>query len=157
MAIFRRRPKADPERDINPYSLDAWVQDWFSVGGNMYSLGLNQTITGTEIRIENNFGGFVRDAYKGNGVVFACMLARMLLFSEARFAFRELNDGRPGDLFGGTDGRNPGNRDLGLLSRPWPNGTTGDLLTRAITDADLAGSFFCVREGWSSEGSARTG
>jgi hypothetical protein len=34
-----------------------------------------------------------RRCYKQNGVVFDCMLVRMLLFSEARFMFREIRDG----------------------------------------------------------------
>jgi phage portal protein BeeE len=79
----------------------------------------------------------VEQAYKSNGVVFACMLVRQLLFSEARFQFRQMRNGRPGDLFG--------TQALGVLEKPWPGGTTGDLLTRAIQDADLAGNFFCVR------------
>jgi phage portal protein BeeE len=150
VAIFRRRPKADLDvlRDIYPYSLDAWASQFFSFNGNMYGLGLNQTLAGSEVTIEGNFTGLVRDAYKSNGVVFACMLVRMLTFSEARFAYRRLKDGRPGDLHGGgSDMRAPAVRDLELLRTPWPNGTTGDLLTRMIQDADLAGNFFATRQG----------
>jgi hypothetical protein len=40
--------------------------------------------------IESSFTGYVNGAYKSNGVVFACMLARMMLFSEARFQFRQM-------------------------------------------------------------------
>jgi hypothetical protein len=74
--------------------------------------------------IEANFQGYVQGAYKSNGVVFACMAARQLLFSEARFQFRQLRGGRPGDLFGSPE--------LAILETPWTNGTTGDLLTRMI-------------------------
>jgi phage portal protein BeeE len=86
--------------------------------------------------IGNNFEGYVRDAYASNGVVFACMLARQMLFSETRFAWMPRRNGRPGPLFSNTE--------LALLERPWPNGTTGELLTRVIQDADLAGNFFAT-------------
>jgi phage portal protein BeeE len=89
--------------------------------------------------IESSFTGYVNGAYKSNGVVFACMLARMMLFSEARFQFRQMRFGRPGDLFGTAA--------LGVLEKPWPNGTTGDLLAKAITDVDLAGNFYAARRG----------
>lgn len=71
---------------------------------------------------------------KANGPVFALVAVRMLLFAEARFQFRQMRGGRPGDLFG--------NADLSLLERPWPGGTTGDLLTRMLLHADLAGTAF---------------
>lgn len=86
--------------------------------------------------IGNDFEGYIHDAYKSNGVVFACMLARQTLFSETRFAWQPRRNGRPGPLFTSAE--------LGLLERPWPNGTTGELLTRMIQDADLAGNFFAT-------------
>ena len=120
-------------------SLSEW-SDWFTFNGVSYPYGLNQTlVTGKAEEIENSFSGYVAQAYKSNGVIFACMLARLLLFSEARFQFRQFRNGRPGDLFGTPD--------LAVLEHPWPGGTTGDLLARAIQDADLAGNFFCRRAG----------
>ena len=111
-----------------------------SYQGTAYGLpGLNQTLGGKAEEIPANFAGYVEAAYKQNGVVFACMLARLLLFSEARFQFRRLSSGRPGELFG-TAALEP-------LERPWANATTGDLLTRAIQDVDLAGNFYAVRRG----------
>lgn len=88
-------------------------------------------------QIENDFEGFVQRIYKGNGPVFALMLVRQLVFSEARFQFRRRTNGRPGDLFG--------DKSLGLLEAPWTNGTTGDLLSRMIQDADLAGNAFVAK------------
>jgi hypothetical protein len=87
-------------------------------------------------QIGNDFEGYVQRAYKENGVVFSCMLARQMLFSEARFAWRELKDGRPGLLFGDDE--------LKLLEEPWPGGTTGEYLSRKIQDADLAGNFYAT-------------
>jgi phage portal protein BeeE len=83
-----------------------------------------------------NFEGYSSGAYKSSGPVFACMLVRQLVFSEARFQFQRMVGGRPADLFG-----TPG---LSLLERPWPNGTTGDLLSRMEQDGSLAGNFFAT-------------
>lgn len=85
-------------------------------------------------RIETDFEGYVQGAFKGNGPIFACMTARQMVFSEARFQFREMKNGRPQDLFG--------NAELKILEQPWPSGTTGELLAQMIHDADLAGNSF---------------
>jgi phage portal protein BeeE len=143
---FQRNFLSEREVTTYPLSFDQFLQQVLVYGGQMYQGGPLQTLKGTEVSVPGNFIGLVQGAYKSNGPIFACMLVRMLLFSEARFAFRKLMDGRPGELFGGSDGRNPANRDLQLLRRPWPRGTTVDLLKRAITDADLAGNFYCVRD-----------
>lgn len=133
---FWKRPVSAERTAGNPISLDQWLS-YFSFNGNTYP-ALNQTMMGgTGEEISGDFNGLVAGAYKQNGVVFACMLVRMLLFSEARFQYRRLRSGRPGDLFGDAE--------LGILERPWQGGTTGDLLTRAIVDADLAGNFFATR------------
>src|SRR6266702_3204261 len=71
------------------------------------------------------------DAYGGNTVVFAAILARICLFSEATFQFRRARDK---NLFG--------DQRLAVLQRPWPDGTEGELLARAEQDAARAGSFF---------------
>ena len=133
-----RRPE---ERDIQGYSLNAWLQDYMTFAGNQYSF-LPQTLApgyGSREEVSASFAGYIQGMMKSNGVVFACMLTRMLLFSEARFQFRQISNGRPGKLFG--------TQDLAILEQPWVNGTTGDLLSRAITDADLEGDFFAYRDG----------
>jgi hypothetical protein len=117
------------------------VSDWagmFGYLGSQYGYPLTQTLVGGSVQqVDGNFPSYVAQAYKGNGIVFACMNARMRLFSEARFQFRQLRQGRPGDLFG--------TQALGPLETPWPGGTTGDLLARAIQDADIAGNFYAAR------------
>lgn len=80
------------------------------------------------------FAGLVHSAYSSNGVVFACMLARQLALSGVRFTWQQLNQGRPSKMFGTPE--------LDVLERPWPGGTTQDLLTRVVNDADLAGSSY---------------
>lgn len=134
-SLFERMTR--PQRDLS-LSLDDWAA-YFTFNGLSYPFITGGTPTQAAEKIEGNFAGYVQGAYKTNGVVFACMAARQLLFSEARFQFRQRRAGRPGDLFGTPA--------LGVLERPWENGTTGDLLTRAILDVDLAGNFYAVRRG----------
>jgi phage portal protein BeeE len=115
-------------------SFDEWVS-FFNFNGMSYGFSeLGGTLGGNREEIGSNFVGVAQGAYRSNGVVFACMLVRQMLFSEARMQYRQMRKGRPGDLFGTTD--------LQLLEQPWPNGTTGDLLSRMLQDADLAGNFF---------------
>jgi hypothetical protein len=96
-------------------------QDWvnmFQFGGIPY--GVVQSGGTPEQKgegLESSFQGYVNGAYKANGVVFACMAARQLLFSEARFQFQALVKGRPGDLFGTPE--------LDPLQTPWPGANTG--------------------------------
>ena len=117
-----------------PLTLDQWAS-MMSYNGNQYTI--NQTLVGNPQSVPANFEGVIRQAYKDNGVVFACELARTSLFSEARFQFRQRQKGRPGDLFGSTD--------LAILETPWPGGTTGDLLTLMLLYADFGGSAFVTR------------
>lgn len=133
---WRKKPleeRADPALSFND-----WVS-MFTFGSSTYPLQMGGTPSGNVENIEGSFQGFVNGAYKRNGIVFACMLTRQLLFSEARFQFRRMINGKPGDLFGTSA--------LQLLEVPWTGGTTGDLLTRAILDVDLAGNFYAARRG----------
>lgn len=125
--------------DVAPLSLEQWAAA-FQYQGLSYPFALrNSSLGGNQEPIPQDFVGLARGAYRGNGVVFACMLARMLLFTEARFQFRRLRSGTPGKLFG-TPALRP-------LEQPWPGGDTGALLTRAIVDVDLAGNHFGIRRG----------
>lgn len=117
-------------------SFDDWLS-FFTFNGHSYPV-LQQTLTGSPEEVNNDYAGLASGAFRSNGAVFACMAVRQLVFSEARFQFRRLEGGRPGDLFGNTE--------LSVLENPWPGGTTGDLLTRAILHADLAGTAFIARK-----------
>ncbi|WP_160051434.1 phage portal protein [Nocardiopsis sp. FR26] len=75
---------------------------------------------------------------KSNAPVFAAHQARAKVFTEARFLFRKLKDGRPGDLY------DDGSDALEVLRNPWTGGHTTDLLGRMIQDADLAGNSFTL-------------
>jgi phage portal protein BeeE len=115
--------EVDPER-----------QSWEGLGSGSGSWGWPR-LDGSE-GLAHDFSTYVDKAYRDNGIVFACILARQLVFSEARFQYRRRIVGRPGDYFG--------NGRLGILERPWANGTTGDLLTRMEVDASLAGNFYAT-------------
>lgn len=117
-----------------PLSMGDW-NDMFSLDG--MSL-LNTTMQpNREGDVTGGFTSLVGSAYAGNGVVFACILARFMLFSEARFQYQQLRNGRPGNLFG--------TKELNILEHPEPGKTTGDLLARAIIDIDLAGNWYGLR------------
>ena len=130
-------------RTENRYSLDQYIADLgsFAFASQQYPIttyGTGPTKQNTE-RTESSFAHWVQAAYKANGVVFACQVARLRLFSEARFQFRSLRGGRTGELFGTPA--------LRVLERPWPNGSTGELLARMIQDVDLAGNAYIRRTG----------
>jgi phage portal protein BeeE len=130
---FRRR--SELEQRVDPaLSLQAYYEllTTFSYNGVQY------TLPGDKQEEIHDYQSLTRGAYKSDGVVFACMDVRSKLFSEARFQFRQIRNGRPGELFGTAD--------LELLEVPWPGGTTGDLLMRMIQYADLAGNAFVVRQ-----------
>ena len=107
----------------------------FNQGNFWQSLNLlGGGLSGNQERIENDFESYVQKAYKANGIVFAAISLRHLVFSEARFQWRPMAGGKPGDLFG--------NAALGLLERPAPNQTTGELLARMLITSDLAGNYY---------------
>jgi phage portal protein BeeE len=121
------------------YSFNDWANDRLIFQGLSYPL---VGASGSSLKSEwpeHSFTGFVQGVYKSNGVAFATILCRILLFTEARFQWQRLSNGRPGDLFG--------TQELSLLEKPWPNGTTGELLARMEQDVSLAGNFYAVNEG----------
>lgn len=143
MSILRsalgRRDDARSVLSIDDY---AEMLNTFSFAGNDYQLGtggVTQTLTQRAERIGPDFVGLAQSAYSANGVVFSCMLVRQLAFSSVRFRWQRLRGGKGADMFGTPD--------LSLLERPWPGGTTQDLLARVIQDADLAGNSFWTRDG----------
>jgi hypothetical protein len=147
-SLLRRSASTTQRYDGVDFSgIDPLDFSW-SFGGTTYT-GLPGSTNGRTETLESNFLGMVQGAYKRNGVIFACERLRLSVFSEARFMYREIRKGRPGNLFGDSgDLRTAGSRGLALLGSPWPNGTTGDLLTRSLQDADLAGNaFWTVRNG----------
>ena len=131
-ALVRQSTQTLPTRS----SFDEWL-NLFSFSGNVYGTipGYTTTMAAEKAEtIETNFAGLTEGALKANGIIFGCEQIRVATFSEARFQFRPLRDGRPGDLFGTAA--------LSILERPWEGGTTGDLLARMLLHADLAGNAY---------------
>ena len=81
--------------------------------------------------IGNDFASYATVGYQGNGPVFSVLNARLRLFGEATFKYRTL-----------ADKKIYGDQSLALLEKPWPGGSTPELLGRMIQDADLAGNSF---------------
>lgn len=133
MASLLRRLATTKALTINS-ELDPERQSWEGLSAGSGSWGW-PSLSGNE-GLGHDFQTYVDQAYADNGVIFACILARQLVFSEARFQYRRRVVGRPGDYFGRPE--------LGLLEKPWPNGTTGSLLTRMEVDASLAGNFYAT-------------
>ncbi len=136
---LRGLPKDKSERST--MSFQTWA-DSFKFGGNTYGLtGLGQPVTtwGKDVTesIGNSFDGYVQHGIKGNAVVYALVSAQLRLFTQARFQWQRMSNGKPGDLFGTAE--------LEVLERPWTNATTGDLLARMWLDATAAGNFYGIR------------
>ncbi len=134
--------------DESRNSIDTWIQQYlipaagqFSYGGQSYPFGygLSQTLAGNRAaEIANSIPGYLA-ALRACPPAFAAQMVRSRVLSQARFTFRNPPWSRP------TPRRAFGNGDLALLERPWPNGTTGDLVARVEWHAGLAGSAFVYR------------
>jgi hypothetical protein len=88
--------------------------------------------------VDSSFQGYVWGLYLRNSVVFACLAIRTRLFSQVRFAFQQMRNGQPGQLFGTPA--------LRILEHPEGEGsTTSAMLAKALVDADLGADAFLVR------------
>ncbi len=130
---FRGFFRSDPQISIGQ------LLDQIVYQGYAYQAWPQQSLGSSQDEISESWLGYIKSVYKSNGIVFACMETRRRLFSLPTFQFQQLRNGQPGDLFG--------TQELGLLEQPWPNGTTSDLLSRAIQDVDLEGNFYAYRDG----------
>jgi phage portal protein BeeE len=138
--INSRRQSAERSSLISTSEYIRQLNEYFTYGGHQYGLGFSQSLPGKpQEPIANDFRGYVQGAYKANGVVFACILARASLLSQGRFQFRRLRNGQPQDLFG--------SKVLGKLEQPWPGGKTADLLFRMEQDNCLAGNNYTLDRG----------
>lgn len=139
-------------RDEKRYSVDQWISEYLipsqfnyngtnyplNYNGSTYPLGLNQTMTGQKIQqIAATLPGYA-GALRRCPPAFAAQMVRALVLSGMRFTWRNLpSSPTPRRLFG--------NRELGLLERPWPKATTGDLVATMEWHSGLAGNAFVAR------------
>lgn len=123
-----RRTNRTPERG-------AGAQEFVEAILAAQEAGVLRTSMGTldEEQIGSTLSGLV----VGNGPIFALTLARMQVFSQARFQWARFAGGAPADLFGSPE--------LSVLERPWLGGTTADLLARMELDVTMAGNSYLRR------------
>jgi hypothetical protein len=145
----RRTPAPQPGQRADwpafPGGLDGWAET-FGYQGLDYNVlpssnapaTVTTTQQGRREEIGADYAGYA-NVYRGNAVVYSCVKSRLLVFTEARFQFRQRRSGRPGDLFGTPA--------LAPLETPWPGATTGDLLARMLLDVDLCGNAYVARRG----------
>lgn len=81
--------------------------------------------------MQHNYLAYVQDGYSRSPIVFSAIDKRQQVFSQATFAFQRRVSGRPQSPFTTPD--------LALLEKPWPGGTTGELLSLMEYDGSLAG------------------
>ncbi len=79
----------------------------------------------------SNYPTYVQEGLRGSGPVFGLISVRANAFAEARFQWQDV-----------TTNELAGRQGLGILERPWPNGTTSDLLKRIEVDVSLAGNAY---------------
>lgn len=111
------------------------TQDWVDAVLAAQEFGFLRTTMAT--LDEEQVSGAFSSIIKNNGPTWALTLARMQVFSQARFQWTRFQRGESTDLFGSTE--------LGILERPWPGGTTADLLARMELDVTAFGNAFVRR------------
>lgn len=115
-----------------PLAVDEWAS-WFDFNGLSYPM--LQTSMGQIDREKLPWTTY--SAFLSNGPIFALVLARLQVFSQARFQWTRFVGGQPTDLFGSPE--------LSVLERPWKGGTTAGLLARMELDVSSAGNAYVRR------------
>jgi phage portal protein BeeE len=134
------RIAAERRGDERRFGIDQWITDYLFPSNQFgYNpLGLNQTYDGQRIQEISSTLPAYSSALRSCPPAFAAQMVRALVLSQARFTFRN----RPSSS---TPRRTFGTTALGLLEKPWPNATTGELLARMEWHAGLAGNAYVVR------------
>lgn len=133
LTLLRRKPEISrlSQQDV----LDLFAQQpYLGYSTSVYTTGGRKTE-----KIPNSYAAYAETAYCSSSVVGAVMRVRRDIFRQARFTWREQTEDGTGVLMHDDA--------LAVLERPWPNGTTGELLVKMITDVDLCGNSFIVNEG----------
>jgi phage portal protein BeeE len=125
------------------FVMDQYITDYlfpsqgqFTYNGQNYPFGgLAQTANGPKIKeLSRTLPGYTAAALRCPPV-FAAQMKRAMVLSQARFCFRARQESAtPRKIFG--------NRDLGVLERPWTNATQGELISRMEWHAGFAGNSY---------------
>lgn len=118
----------DVDMWVSDFLLPAIMQGW--VGRTPASSSPHQRVT----EIAQTLPAYAA-ALRKCPPAFAAEMVRALVLSQARFTFRS----RPSS---GGQRKTFGTRDLQLLERPWPNATTGELISRMEWSAGLTGNAY---------------
>ena len=126
--------------DEKRFSIDQWITDYL-IPSQQYGfgeLGLTETYARQKVQdIASTLPAYAA-ALRRSPPAFAAQMVRALVLSQARFVFRNKAwSSTPRRIFGTTA--------LGLLEKPWPGATTGELLARMEWHAGLAGNAYVVR------------
>jgi len=139
------RISAAQGRPESRFALDQWIDQYllpanqFSFGGVNYPFGLNQTWSQSRQReIANTLPGYSA-ALRGCPPAFAAEMVRATVLSQARFTFRNRTTSP-------TPRKTFGTRELGVLEKPWPKATTGQMLARMEWHAGLTGNAYVIRQ-----------
>jgi phage portal protein BeeE len=126
-------------------TIDQWIEQYlipantFSYNGTVFPFGMNQTWTQSRTReIVNTLPAYAA-ALRACPPAFAAQLVRATVLSQARFVFRNTS-------VSATPRRTFGTRELGLLERPWPKATTGQMLAMMEWHVGLTGNAYVTRQ-----------
>lgn len=132
-----------PER----MGVDQWITDYLipasaqlTYNGVTYpaGYGIRQTWDGQRVQQVAATLPAYAAALRACPPAFAAQMVRALVLSGMRFTWRNTRSSP-------TPGRKFGTTELGLLERPWPKGTTGDLVATMEWHSGLAGNAFVAR------------
>lgn len=130
-----RRPTSSAEERFSWTDYLQTVQQQFGFGGSQYGTGLQTSMGPSKVEaIAADLPGHLR-ALKSCPPAFGAQLVRGLVLSQARFIWRNKRSSP-------TAGKLFGTPALGVLEAPWPNATTGELITKMEWHAGLAGNAF---------------
>lgn len=134
MSLLQRLNK--PQADIRPLDFD----QWFDFNGTGYPFPMvNQTYAGGSTQeILPTFTGLGNALLARNGIVWACVTTRNMLFAEAVLQFRRKGQTGSNALYGKPS--------LQLLENPWPGGTTRKLLALLELHVQLAGNGYAYSD-----------
>jgi len=129
-------------RSLTPVRANETVPISFTDWAKMFAPGNGVNYQG------RNYPSFNLSSTPGSdsSIVYTCEAKRVSVFSEARFAWQRIRNGRPmpGALFG-TDA-------LSVLEEPWIGATTRDLLAVCELDVAYYGNSYWTIDQWSIPG-----
>jgi phage portal protein BeeE len=136
-----RARSASTNGDESRFGIDQWINDYL-IPSQQYGwgqMGLTQTYAKQRVQdISTTLPGYLA-ALLSSPPAFAAQMVRALILSQARFTLRNP------PWHSKTPRRTFGTSALGLLEKPWPNATTGELLSRMEWHAGLAGNAYVTR------------